>query len=164
MPAFGFNHISIKTGKADVTRRFYERVFGMVEAQRPPFEFPGFWMQLGTASGGSIFHIYTGDAALDKDGNVPVGSKAVDHIALSATGFGETRQLLKDLRIPFGERPVPGLPIWQIFFYDPNGIQFELQYHSKAEARDGVQVDPDNWIPAGREWFDENAYRQFETE
>lgn len=163
MPATSLFHIAIKTGKPEATKRFYEQVFGMTESARPPFEFPGYWMQLSTPYGGSIFHIFTGEAALASDGRVPTGSSAVDHIALSAVGFDETRKRLRSLGVPYRERAVPGLPIWQIFFYDPNGVQFEMQFHSAVEERPGVVVDADNWLKAGLEWFDPGAYRQFET-
>jgi catechol 2,3-dioxygenase-like lactoylglutathione lyase family enzyme len=163
MPATNLFHIAIKTGKPEATKRFYEQVFGMVESPRPPFEFPGYWMQLNTPHGGSIFHIYTGSAALGNDGRVPTGSGAIDHIALSAYGFGETRERCRSLGVPYRERSVPGFPLWQLFSYDPNGIQFELNFHSAFEERQGVAVDPNNFLKAGLEWFDPGAYRQFET-
>lgn len=162
MPATSLFHVAIKTGKPQATKRFYEQVFGMSESPRPRFEFPGYWMQLETPHGGSIFHIYTGEAALRNDGTLPSGSGAIDHIALTAHGFAHIRERCRALRIPFREREVPGFPLWQLFCYDPNGIQFELNFHSAHEARDGVTVDPDNWVRAGLEWFDPQAYSQFE--
>ncbi|SDE92046.1 Catechol 2,3-dioxygenase [Variovorax sp. CF079] len=163
MPATSLFHIAIKTGRPEATRRFYAQVFGMSESPRPPFEFPGYWMQLETPHGGSIFHIYTGPAALGGDGRVPTGSGAIDHIALSAHGFAATRERCRTLGVPYRERAVPGFPLWQLFCYDPNGIQFELNFHSAHEERDGVAVDPDNGVKAGSEWFDPDAYRRFET-
>lgn len=162
MPATNLFHIAIKTSKPEVTKRFYEQVFGMTESPRPPFEFPGYWMQLNTPHGGSILHLYTGDAALGNDGRVPKGTGAIDHIALSAHGFDETRRRLRALGIPYRERTVPGTPLWQIFTHDPNGVHFELNFHSAHEAREGVSVDPNNFLKAGLEWFDPEAYRQFE--
>lgn len=163
MPATNLFHIAIKTGRPEATKRFYAQVFGMSESARPPFEFPGYWMQLDTPHGGSIFHIYTGTAALGHDGQVPRGSGALDHIALSAHGFGDTRDRCRSLGVPYRERAVPGFPLWQLFCYDPNGIQFELNFHSTFEARPGIAVDPDNFIQAGLEWFDPHAYGRFET-
>jgi len=163
MPATSLFHIAIKTGKPEATKRFYERIFGMSESPRPPSEFPGYWMQLNTPHGGSIFHIYTGSAAVDNQGRVPTGSGAIDHIALSAHGFAETRERCQAFGVPYRERTVPGFPFWQLFSYDPNGIQFELNFHSAFEERHGVTVDPNNFLKAGLEWFDPEAYRQFET-
>ena len=163
MPTTSLFHIVIKTGKPEATRRFYEQVFGMSESRRPLFEFPGYWMQLNTPHGGSIFHIYTGTAALGNDGRIPTGGGAIDHIALSAHGFADTRERLRALGIPYRERSVPGFPLWQLFCYEPNGIQFELNFHSAFEERPEVAVDPDNYVKAGLEWFDPEALRQFET-
>lgn len=163
MPATSLFHIAIKTRRPEATRHFYAQVFGMSESPRPPFEFPGYWMQLETPHGGSIFHIYTGSAALGGDGRVPTGSGAIDHIALSAHGFAATRERCRALGVPYRERAVPGFPLWQLFCYDPNGIQFELNFHSAHEDRDGTAVDPDNGVKAGSEWFDPDAYGRFET-
>jgi catechol 2,3-dioxygenase-like lactoylglutathione lyase family enzyme len=163
MPATSLFHVAIKTGKPEGSKRFYERVLGMSEAPRPKFEFPGYWMQLNTPYGGSILHIYTGNAALTNDGRIPTGSGAIDHIALSAHGFAATRERCRELGIPYRERAVPGFPLWQLFCYDPNGILFELNFHSAWEDREGVVVEPDNWVEAGVEWFEPEAYRRFET-
>jgi catechol 2,3-dioxygenase-like lactoylglutathione lyase family enzyme len=163
MPATNLFHIAIKTARPEATRRFYTEVFGMSEAPRPAFEFPGFWMQLETPHGGSIFHIYTGSAALGADGRVPTGSGGIDHIALAAHGFASMRARCRTLGVPYREREVPGFPLWQLFCYDPNGIQFELNFHSAHERSIGVVVEPDNWVKAGSEWFDPAAYHQFEA-
>jgi catechol 2,3-dioxygenase-like lactoylglutathione lyase family enzyme len=164
MPATSLFHIAIKTARPEVSKRFYEQVLGMSESPRPKFEFPGYWMQLNTPHGGSILHIYTGNAALRNDGTVPSGSGAIDHIALAAHGFALMRERCRTLHIPYRERVVPGFPLWQLFCYDPNGIQLELNFHSDHEAQQGVEVDPDNWVRAGLEWFEPDAYTQFEGE
>ena len=156
-------HIAIKTAKPEATKRFFEAVLGMSEAPRPPFEFPGFWMQLSTPYGGALFHVYTGHAALGNDGLVPTGSGAIDHVALTAHGFDEMKARCREWAIPFRERTVPGLPLWQIFVYDPNGIQYELNFHSPCEEQAGSRVDPANFPKAGLEWFDASAYARFES-
>lgn len=164
MPANNLFHVAIKTAKPNASKRFYEQVFGMNETARPSFEFPGYWMQVATPQGGHVLHLYTGQAALNNDGQVPTGMGAVDHIALSATGFDETRRILQALGVPYRERIVPGTPFWQIFTHDPNGVHFELNFHSALEERDGVSVDPENFLEAGLQWFDPAAYEQFGAE
>lgn len=156
-------HITIKTGKPEATRRFYETVFGMSESPRPPFEFPGFWMQINTPYGGALFHIYTREAAVGSNGQVPFGSGAIDHIALSAHGFAVLRERCRSLGIPYRERSVPKMPLWQLFVYDPNGIQFEFNFHARCEEKPDVSIDADNFPKAGLDWFDPTAYEQFET-
>lgn len=157
-------HIAIRTARPVATRRFYAEVFGMTEAPRPPFEFPGFWMQLAVPSGDAVFHVYTGGAAVGPDGTVPVGSGAIDHVALTAHGFGELRERCRALDVPWRERGVPGLPLWQLFVYDPNGIQFEFNFHSAAEAATGAVLDPDRFPVAGSAWFDPSKYGRFERD
>jgi catechol 2,3-dioxygenase-like lactoylglutathione lyase family enzyme len=163
MPALSLFHIAIKTARPEATRRFYAEVFGMSEAPRPAFEFPGFWMQLDMPYGGAIFHIYTGSAALGQGGHVPTGSGAIDHVALAAQGFTAMRARCRALGLPYREREVPGFPLWQLFCYDPNGIQFEMNFHSAHERAGGVQVAPDNWVKAGSEWFEPASYERFGT-
>ena len=163
MQVTGLFHVAIKTARPEATKNFYEQVLGMSEAPRPNFEFPGFWMQVDTPQGGALFHIYTGDAAKSSDGTVAVGTAAIDHVSVSAVGFDEMRKRCRKLNVPFRERVVPGFPLWQLFVYDPNGVQFELQFHKAAEERPGVGVDPDNFVKAGEEWFDPAAYEQYET-
>ena len=155
-------HVAIKTGQPTATKRFFIEAFGMSESPRPPFEFPGFWLQTNSPHGGPMFHIYTGEAALGADGRVPFGSGSIDHIALSAHGFGTLRDRLQRLDVPYRERVVPHTPLWQLFTYDPNGIQFEFNFHSEAED-EGLAIDPDNFPKAGLEWFDSSAYEKFQS-
>jgi len=155
-------HVAIKTARPQASLWFYKDVLGMSEAERPPFEFPGFWMQLSTPYGGAVFHVYTGKAALGSDGAVPTGSGALDHIALTACGFDVYKARFRDFGIPYRERSVPSMELWQLFAYDPNGIQFELNFHASAEKASGGQVDPDNFPPAGLEWFNPAVFERFE--
>lgn len=157
-------HVAIKTKRASATKRFFIDILGMTEAPRPPFEFPGFWLQMTTPYGTALFHIYTGSAALGANGQVPTGSGAIDHVALTAFGFEGFRQKLRAFDVPYRERGVPGTPLWQLFIYDPNGIQFELNFHSQAEMASGATIDPDNFPQAGLEWFEPSAYDRFDLE
>ncbi len=163
MQVTGLFHVAIKTARPEATRNFYKHILGMSEAPRPNFEFPGFWMQVNTPTAGAIFHIYTGDAARSRDGTVAVGSAAIDHIAVCAVGFEAMRKRCRDFGVPYRERVVPGYPLWQLFVYDPNGVQFELQFHKANEERPGVTVDPENFVKAGEEWFDPAAYERFDA-
>ena len=152
-------HVAIKTARPAATKDFYEKIFGMTEAPRPPFEFPGFWMQLATPYGGAIFHVYAGHAAEGKDGTVPAGSGAIDHIALSAHGFVEIRKRCNANRIPYRERTVPNLPLCQLFVYDPNGVQFELNFNTGSESLPKGAIDPNNFPKAGIDWFNPEDYK-----
>lgn len=162
IPATSLFHIAIKTGKPEATKRFYEQVFGMAESPRPPFEFPGYWMQLYTPYGGPLAHLYRLGGLRQRRAHTD-GQRAIDHIALSAYGFGETRERCRSLGIPYRERSMPGFPRLATLLLRSQRHPVELNFHSAYEERQGVAVDPNNFLKAGLEWFDPEAYRQFET-
>ena len=45
-----------------------------------------------------------------------------------------TRQRLRELRIAFDELPVPGYPLYQIFFKDPQGLKIELTFRTEEST------------------------------
>jgi hypothetical protein len=67
------------------------------------------------------------------------GTGAIDHIAFRATGLRAMIDHLQKERIAFSRRRASGQALFQLFFYDPNGIKIELNYDA-AEA-DGVEAE-----------------------
>jgi catechol 2,3-dioxygenase-like lactoylglutathione lyase family enzyme len=61
------------------------------------------------------------------------GTGAIDHIAFRATGLRQMLQHLRAEGVPFTQRRANGQALFQLFFYDPNGIKIELNYDA-AEA------------------------------
>jgi catechol 2,3-dioxygenase-like lactoylglutathione lyase family enzyme len=61
------------------------------------------------------------------------GTGALDHIAFRATGLRQMLQHLKKEGIQFSRRRANGQALFQLFFYDPNGIKIELNFDA-AEA------------------------------
>ena len=159
MQITGLFHVAIKAASLQATERFYCDVLGLARAPRPPLKVPGIWLQTRTSDGDVVIHVYGGDVAKNADGSHPVGGNAVDHVALSAHGFNDMKQALAARAIPFRERPVPDSPLWQLFVYDPNGIQLELNFHSGSEP--GPGPDPANDQKRGVNWFEPAAYAQF---
>ena len=159
MQITGLFHVAIKAASLAATENFYCGVLGLALAPRPPLKVPGIWLQASTSAGDVMIHVYGGDVARNADGTHPVGGNAVDHVALAAHGFNEMKRALAAKGIPFRERPVPGGPLWQLFVYDPNGIQLELNFHSGSEA--GPGPDPSNDQKRGVSWYEPQAYAQF---
>jgi catechol 2,3-dioxygenase-like lactoylglutathione lyase family enzyme len=56
------------------------------------------------------------------------GTGALDHIAFRATGLREMMDHLRKEGVPFSQRRANGQALYQLFFYDPNGIKIELNY------------------------------------
>ena len=159
MQITGLFHVAIKAASLEATERFYCDVLGLARAPRPPLKVPGIWLQTRTSAGDVLIHVYGGDVAKNADGSHPVGGNAIDHVALAAHGFDEMKEALGARGIPFRERPVPDSPLWQLFVYDPNGIQLELNFHSGCEP--GPGPDPANDQKRGVNWFEPRAYAQF---
>lgn len=154
-------HTAIRTSDLDASVRFYTQVLGMLVADRPPIGFPGAWLKPAQAGADAIFHFYAGDAARDPDGSVARGSGAIDHVSILCQGYADFKARFERFGLPYRENLVPATPLWQLFVYDPNGIQLELTFHSGAEGGVAPEIDPARRYQARERWFDAAAYRQF---
>jgi catechol 2,3-dioxygenase-like lactoylglutathione lyase family enzyme len=132
-------HILVVADDIDATRDWYARVLGMKSGPHPDFGFPVHWMYLGERD---VVHIgpsakVAGDIQKQYLGRTSQGSAAgtgaIDHIAFRATGLREMLLHLKKQQISFSQRRANGQALFQLFFYDPNGIKVELNYDA-AEA------------------------------
>ncbi len=134
----GLLHIAIKTGDLAATRAFYLDVLGMQEIPRPDFGYPDTW--LGLPGPGPA-------------GTVPLGTAAVDHVPLTARGDHGFIARLQAHGIAFREFIVPGTPLWQLFAYDPSGVQIELTFDSRREDRPLPDLSPGRAYMAGESFF-----------
>jgi catechol 2,3-dioxygenase-like lactoylglutathione lyase family enzyme len=145
MPLSHIEHFLVAADDIDATRDWYARVLGMRPGPHPDFGFPVHWMYLGDAD---VVHI--GPSAKSADENQKrylgrtsqdqgAGTGAIDHIAFRATGLRAMIDHLQKNRIAFSRRRASGQALFQLFFYDPNGIKVELNYDA-AEA-DGVDAE-----------------------
>jgi catechol 2,3-dioxygenase-like lactoylglutathione lyase family enzyme len=145
MPLTHIEHFLVAADDIDATRDWYARVLGMKVGPHPDFGFPVHWMYLGDVD---IVHIgpsarqadeiqkkYLGRTSQDAG----TGTGAIDHIAFRATGLRTMLDHLGKEKIPFTQRKANGQALFQLFFYDPNGIKIELNY-AAAEA-EGVAPD-----------------------
>ncbi len=135
MPLDEMDHFSIRTVKLEKSKEFYETVLGMSVGDRPPLDFPGYWMYVGKLP---VVHLvgideddpsglieYLGDVDLDDLD----GGGAVDHLAFRASDVDELKSRLEKLKIPYRERMVPEMNLQQVFLEDPNNITIELNYY-----------------------------------
>ena len=139
------NHFSIRTMDMAPTKHFYETVLGMTAGPRPNFDFPGYWMYIGShdSVANAVVHIIGMDkndpAGLkkylgDRDVSSLKGSGAVDHIAFFADGLIEKLAHLEKLGVPTRQRTVPSIGLHQIFLDDPNGVVIELNFPAQEKA------------------------------
>jgi catechol 2,3-dioxygenase-like lactoylglutathione lyase family enzyme len=140
MPALDIHHVAIKTSDVDATVHFYNEVLGSRSVPRPPFNFPGAWLSLGS----TMFHIYGGDAAKDKNGRYEHGGAAVDHIALAASDFAGMKKHVEAHGLDWRQNDIPSAGLWQLFVHDPSGVLIELNFEIAKEPKgtgpDGTKI------------------------
>jgi catechol 2,3-dioxygenase-like lactoylglutathione lyase family enzyme len=142
MPLSHIEHLLVVSDDIDATRDWYARVLGMKPGPHPDFGFPVHWMYLGgvdvvhigpsARNAGEIQKKYLGRTSEASAG----GTGAIDHIAFRATGLSQMMQHLKAEGVRFSQRRANGQALFQLFFYDPNGIKIELNY--SAEEAEGI--------------------------
>ena len=139
MPLSHIEHLLIAADDVDATRDWYARVLGMTSGAHPDFGFPVHWMYIGDVD---VVHIgpsakMAGDIQKKYLGRTSQasgqGTGAIDHIAFRATGLRAMLEHLQREKIQFSQRRANGQALFQLFFYDPNGIKIELNY-AGAEA------------------------------
>jgi catechol 2,3-dioxygenase-like lactoylglutathione lyase family enzyme len=134
MPLSHIEHFLVAADDIDATRDWYARVLGMRSGPHPDFGFPVHWMYIGELD---VVHIgpsakgaserqrqYLGRTSQDSG----TGTGALDHIAFRATGLRTMMAHLEKQGVAFSQRRANGQALYQIFFYDPNGIKIELNY------------------------------------
>lgn len=126
MPVQRFNHFNLAAERAllDALRDFYVDVVGLVEGNRPPFKFFGYWLYLG---GQPVLHL-SEVAGGAKAGGARAGS--FDHVAFSCDGLADFESRLKTLGVAYRRSQVPGAQRVQLFVKDPsgNGVEFNFEH------------------------------------
>ncbi len=145
MPLSHIEHFLVAADDIDATRDWYARVLGMTSGPHPDFGFPVHWMYIGSVDvvhigpsarmAGEIQKKYLGRTSQKSE----QGTGAIDHIAFRATGLRQMLQHLKTEGIAFSQRRANGQALFQLFFFDPNGIKIELNY----DAREAEGIAPE---------------------
>jgi len=150
----GLFHAAIKTADLDISLNFYKSVLGLKEIPRPDFDFPGAWLACSTPGSAAIIHLYAGGPALGAGNQAPSGSAAIDHVSLECSGFHAFRSRFQSAGIAWREQAVPGTTLWQLFVYDPSGVQFELTFEGAAEWGALPDMSPGRCYVAGTSFFE----------
>ncbi|OYD08456.1 VOC family protein [Paludifilum halophilum] len=121
------HHVSISVTDLQKAKSFYKDVFGLEEIQRPNFDFPGAWFQIGSQQLHLIVHPNTRTLR----GSNQVNSRD-GHFAVRVKDYHETIRHLEKLRIPYKENPksITGWP--QIYCCDPDGNVIEMNVEPKG--------------------------------
>ena len=154
----GLFHIAIKTANLPATIKFYTEVIGLQEFDRPNFGFPGAWLGTAGPAGFPIIHIYAGGPALGGRKTVAQGTAAIDDVSLSAVGFHDFVKRVKKYNLDWREFEVPGTTLWQLFVYDPSGVQLEITFDARNESGRKPDMSEGRAYKAGSSFFDPSRY------
>jgi catechol 2,3-dioxygenase-like lactoylglutathione lyase family enzyme len=131
-------HVLVLSDDVEQAREFYCEVVGLTLGERPPMEFPGYWLYAGETPclhvaqrGPYLAHAERLGLSVAGGG----GPGPVDHIAFRATGYDETRARLLRKSVPTVLNTVAGGGPRQVFVEDPSGVRIELNFSHEAKGR-----------------------------
>jgi catechol 2,3-dioxygenase-like lactoylglutathione lyase family enzyme len=135
MPITHMQHYMLLSKDLEKTRHFYCDVLGLRSGERPPFRFKGLWIYAGDVA---CIHVAE-RASYDETSRTGInpadpndhGSGSVDHIAFAATDFDELVARFAQHGVRYRSSQVPGRPLRQLFVFDPDGIQIEINVRSQ---------------------------------
>lgn len=115
----GMDHFTIVTDRLAATISFYENL-GLAVGPRPDFGVGGAWLYVHERP---ILHIV-------ETGQMPDPRRgALDHMAFFAEDFVGTARRITDAGIGYRVIRTPRpFSQWQMFIYDPNGVEVELDF------------------------------------
>jgi len=130
MPLGGLQHYTIEPSDLEKTKDFYCDVLGLENGDRPPLNFPGYWLYSG---GQATVHLM--GTREPREGIVVRGTTKkyddtgrLDHIAFAGTDIAAMRKRLQSKNVKFREAIVPRTGDTQFFLYDPDGVGVELNF------------------------------------
>ncbi len=128
MPITQMQHYMVLSQDLEKTRHFYCDVLGLRAGPRPPFDFEGLWIYVGEVA---VVHVagrdsYIGTGRLKDAARERHGSGSVDHIAFAADNYDELVASFEKHGVRYRASNVPGRPLRQLFVFDPDGIQIEI--------------------------------------
>ena len=134
MPPQARHHFTIRPKCMEITREFYEKFVQIKVGERPPFNFPGYWLYINDIP---VLHLVGDGAPLnayfndnDEASLNSSGGGSIDHIAFlfSARDFQPIKESIERDGVDHLHTIVPGLELRQIFLKDPDGIRIELNF------------------------------------
>jgi catechol 2,3-dioxygenase-like lactoylglutathione lyase family enzyme len=124
------HHVSLSVTDLQKAKHFYGTMLGFQELERPNFDFPGAWYQVGNQQLHLIVHSDSSTLRMDQEMNSRDG-----HFAIRVKDYYETLKQLKELGMKVSEKPNSKSGFAQIFCMDPdlNLIEFNVDQESLKE-------------------------------
>lgn len=117
----GIHHVSLAVTDLDKAKDFYGNVLGLKEIERPPFDFPGAWYEIGDQQ---LHLIVKEDAKTLRHHDSIDGREG--HLALRVHDYYETVKYLEEKQVEIVKQPDSTSGFAQIFCKDPDHNIIEL--------------------------------------
>lgn len=130
MPLTRIEHLLVLTDDIELTREFYEQALDLRVGERPPLEFPGYWLYAGEVP---CVHVAERESYTKHSERLGIGASApaestgaVDHVAFKGEDYEAVRSRLAERGVEPAENAVPEAGLRQLFLKDPNGVKIEI--------------------------------------
>lgn len=122
-----FHHVSLSIDNLEAAKHFYGTILGFSEIDRPDFDFPGAWYQVGNQQLHLIVHSRSETLRFNNE----IETKD-SHFAIRVKDYEKTLHYLKRSGIKIVEKPKSKSGFSQIFCTDPSGniIEFNVDQTS----------------------------------
>ena len=138
MTVLALDHVNLRTADPASTLRFFREALLMKVAgpMGRPASDQGGWVY--DSRDLPVVHIGSADSPYPTDAEMPFvparGGGAVHHVALACADYDGVRERLQRLELEFRESDLSQFGLRQIFVQEPNGVLFELNFRTEAEA------------------------------
>jgi catechol 2,3-dioxygenase-like lactoylglutathione lyase family enzyme len=128
MPATSLNHYTILARDLEATKDFYTDIVGLKVGDRPPLNFPGYWLYCGDVPTVHLIGHRPEIELIPDSSRDPAKTGRLDHIAFACAGLKDMKATLERNSVKYDERVLPRLNMTQLFYYDPDGIAVECNF------------------------------------
>ena len=118
------DHLLVLTDDIDATRDFWCEALALEVGERPPLEFPGYWLYGG---GAPCVHVAERTAYEMHSERIGIAAAPgpVEHVAFDADDYDGVVARIERGGIDAARNAVPGV-MRQLFVEDPNGVKIEI--------------------------------------
>lgn len=109
------HHVSLLVRELERSRTFYRDILGLVEMERPAFDFPGAWFRVGHS--GQQLHLIVHPGQTLRTGEIDTRD---GHFAMRVSSYRSVLETLEQHGIEYKANPVSRAGFAQIFILDPD--------------------------------------------
>ncbi|MFC0187797.1 VOC family protein [Fictibacillus aquaticus] len=118
----GIHHVSLLVRNINAAKEFYEEVLGFTMSQeRPAFDFPGAWYDIGNTQ----LHLIVHEKGTARRETADIDSRD-GHFAVRVNDMAALILRLEEYGVSFKNKPRNKTPWHQVFVSDPDGNLIEF--------------------------------------